>query len=305
MPDERCLVCGADCSKPPRAKDAQGRFLCVACYAQQKLTKAPLAAATAGASASAPPADDGLNPIPLAEEPGGQPLPEPHDPHTPESPLRSCPHCSVILPRQTLVCMRCGFNTQTGRNVGTGRGAMAGRACAKCGYDLEGLKLPRCPECGTLHSLGAKRDADRQTSDRVAQREYLKPAIMAGVGVLMAVFALPQAVNPQAAVLAFGLMLLFQSILGVFVYIAACMSGLDADCPFPLAVMRLVAAYTLFNGLWVVLLVLGVPGSMWIGLLILGILFTSLFDYDFQDGVILALVNMGLWMGIMLVLAWM
>ena len=24
------------------------------------------------------------------------------------------------------------------------------RRCARCGYDLRGLELPRCPECGTL-----------------------------------------------------------------------------------------------------------------------------------------------------------
>lgn len=26
-------------------------------------------------------------------------------------------------------------------------------ACAKCGYSLEGLPVPRCPECGTLRGF--------------------------------------------------------------------------------------------------------------------------------------------------------
>lgn len=30
--------------------------------------------------------------------------------------------------------------------------------CAKCGYDLRGLTIPRCPECGTLRGFDVPLD---------------------------------------------------------------------------------------------------------------------------------------------------
>ena len=47
------------------------------------------------------------------------------------------------------------------------------RRCARCGYDLRGLELPRCPECGTLwgfrvplDKLGLSEDELRDSFER-------------------------------------------------------------------------------------------------------------------------------------------
>ncbi|MCH8805361.1 MAG: hypothetical protein IH986_04665 [Planctomycetes bacterium] len=50
------------------------------------------------------------------------------------------------------------------------------RRCARCGYDLRGLELPRCPECGTLwgfrvplDELGLSEDELRDSYERRRQ----------------------------------------------------------------------------------------------------------------------------------------
>ncbi len=55
-------------------------------------------------------------------------------------------------------------------------------ACAKCGYPLEGLPVPRCPECGTLRGftvgiddLGLTPDERRQVEQRIRPQPPATP----------------------------------------------------------------------------------------------------------------------------------
>lgn len=58
--------------------------------------------------------------------------------------------------------------------------------CVQCGYDLKGLKNPRCPECGTVNTRSAslKTPAPQSFAD-----SYLRPTFyfVAGVGVALGV----------------------------------------------------------------------------------------------------------------------
>jgi hypothetical protein len=313
-----CIACGIDCSKPPRAKDAGGRYMCVPCFEKQRakgaargptapVTPIPATAPVGVALALATPGDDGLNPIPFAdEEPPLGLLNDAVAAAAKDAAPRACPHCAVIMARDGIICTQCGFNTQTGRNVGTGNLAGTGKKCSNCGYDLAGLKNSRCPECGTLNKPKKLKDFDRETARDVTRREYIKPLVMLVAGLLLGGAFLADKSDPLNAIVGYGIVLGLQTVLGFVVYFVCILFGFDANSPFGLAAFRLLGVYALFNAL--VLFVAMVPFAyvpMVLQLLILGGLLTWAFDLDIQDGVILALVNMGAWIALRVALAFM
>jgi len=103
MPGEKiCMFCQKDCSALPRVKDPAGRYACRACAEQAQERAQP----------AEPQADDGfdvfagLNAQEIGIEeaaPAGQ----------------NCPNCGVVRTPGAVVCMRCGYNQQTGRVIST------------------------------------------------------------------------------------------------------------------------------------------------------------------------------------------
>ncbi len=106
-----CVVCGQDVSGKPRVKDAAGKYMCAG-ECQQKAAAAAKARqdarpAAPGAAAQAKP--------PMA--PGGL-LGQLID----DSPMlksAKCESCGSAMPGGSVICTRCGFNTQTGKALKT------------------------------------------------------------------------------------------------------------------------------------------------------------------------------------------
>ncbi|HPF38310.1 MAG TPA: hypothetical protein P5081_09755 [Phycisphaerae bacterium] len=49
------------------------------------------------------------------------------------------------------------------------REGQSDKRCIRCGYDLQGLAVPRCPECGTLYGFDKPLDSLGLTEDEVDQ----------------------------------------------------------------------------------------------------------------------------------------
>lgn len=98
-----CIYCAQDCSSRPRTKDAQGRYACKSCH-EAALAKGR-ASAPVGAGAAV---DDG--PIPIQDDllmglADGAPI---------AVASSACPGCGHPL-HGAVVCLKCGFNTSTGK----------------------------------------------------------------------------------------------------------------------------------------------------------------------------------------------
>lgn len=121
MPDaaeKRCVICGSDCANAPRIRDRSGRYAHRACAAKaqtQSMNPAVAVAPTPFAAETAVPLvteepdvmaallDD------VASAPGVG---------TVETQV-SCPGCGYAMAPETIICMHCGTNAQTGRGVQT------------------------------------------------------------------------------------------------------------------------------------------------------------------------------------------
>ncbi len=108
-----CAVCGIDCTGRPRVKDQQGRYLCNDCYELAKQTIQVQ---------NAPP----LGPIAAPEpSPFDAPLPEPQPADMTvvlddanDKPRESrCPECGRPLKSRHIVCVACGYDTETGKRL--------------------------------------------------------------------------------------------------------------------------------------------------------------------------------------------
>lgn len=113
-----CSVCGQDCSKTQRTKDAKGNYICGACVERAKQTKqaqqtpapaAAIAKSASGKPASNKPPADGDNAF-LLELGGRAQALEGGKP---------CPNCDRVLNQTDRVCLGCGYDTELGRKVRT------------------------------------------------------------------------------------------------------------------------------------------------------------------------------------------
>lgn len=95
-----CVICKQDCSGRPHVKDRQGRYACRACVEKQQ----------ARVAAKTPPQrqSDGLDPVMARLVEGSVAVKS-----TP------CPQCSNPIPTGGIVCIQCGFNTETGKSMRT------------------------------------------------------------------------------------------------------------------------------------------------------------------------------------------
>jgi hypothetical protein len=132
-----CVLCGQDCSTRPRVKDQHGRYYCRECHEKEKQSRTaaakappPAAAAKAPTPAAVPPIAAGRSkpkapPAPRAssdEDQGfglmdalGEAEASAADVVREQCP---CPSCRMPMPKDAVICMRCGFNKQLGRRMG-------------------------------------------------------------------------------------------------------------------------------------------------------------------------------------------
>jgi hypothetical protein len=96
-----CAACSKDVSSLPRTKDAQGRYFCKECVDKLK-AKAAAKSAPDKPAASAPAAAPGEHDVMaklLSDTPG----------------VELCPNCGGGVTVGSKICVRCGFNKETGK----------------------------------------------------------------------------------------------------------------------------------------------------------------------------------------------
>lgn len=111
-----CTVCGIDCSRLPRVKDQQGRYMCQECFDKVKHTK--------HVQKSPPPAATAAIPSKVADVPSASlndnsflldlnttsKAPDAHG-------AKVCPECGRGMTASAVICIGCGFNTQSGKRL--------------------------------------------------------------------------------------------------------------------------------------------------------------------------------------------
>lgn len=107
-----CIFCGVDCSNRPRVKDPQGRYACRQCAESNAAGGAGAAAPQAAQDADA---DNGFDMFEGMDDNISFPAEEMGQPGA----VSGCPNCGTMLPTGAAVCMRCGFNSATGKVIKT------------------------------------------------------------------------------------------------------------------------------------------------------------------------------------------
>ncbi len=295
-----CVRCKRDCSAVARVKNPQGQYMCRECYDTEALglkgrPGRDFAADSSSAVAApphAPPASNGVevaedNSIPLEEivnsgEGLGAHAARAAGDGTPRD-IPMCAYCGMPLKDGTIICLGCGMNSTTGLFL-NGKPATAAHKCVKCGYDMRGLKSPRCPECGEVNTA-AKRLKHRPR-EQVLREEFLRPGIYIALGVVIAnvIFGLHygwtsligHAVWFAAGVVACSIGYLIGAMLWIGmegslasqgVRIVACVALADAAMWFGDLIP--------FTGLWLIL-----PAIAYVAVM------QDLFDMDLNDAVI-------------------
>lgn len=278
-----CIRCGEDCSGRARTKDSHGRYMCNECFTSAR------GARSAPAPVDSPPDEA----VPFADDPAGilaavaeQPTP--------------CPGCGLLLSHGTVLCTRCGHNTRTGRAVSTvttvegpegPRPAAAGavRKCVKCGYDLSGLKVPRCPECGTYSGREERRRAaEARASAAIRRNEYAKPIVVFLVGMSLTVAVLSAlGVDARVTLTVFLVKDAIFVPLGLVIYFMCCVMWLGFDAPFHLNALRLAAAFAVTDVVMVFAAFFGIAGWVMV-LATMAICLHQLMDHDMPDAVLVS-----------------
>lgn len=285
-----CIVCRQDCSARPRTKDPSGRYTCKACF--DRVASAKLATATAplrpseptARAAPPPPAATGQEFISLDDDPAGIASAANAQP-------RACVNCAMIMRPDTIICTRCGYNTETGQILGTDKKAGAGKKCGKCGYDLTGLKTPKCPECGTVNRPLTKQEQYRKDSRDLARREYLRPVILFAVALAIAAAinaSIGRGVNLPEYLLTYAISVP----IGLVVYLMCCAMFLGSDAPLGLTCLRLAAVFALAD---IIVGVASVVPVFYVTIAVViashGLLMHKLMDLDLQDALIVGAVT--------------
>lgn len=296
-----CTKCGVDVAGKPRVKDPQGRYLCQPCFDAVKAAKAERP------RASPAPAD------PIAEEgifgmvnlDALQPVdtgPKPRE-------LKVCPACGKARDKDSVVCVNCGFDDRAGFQRGTGVGASARKggatACPGCGYDLKGLKKPRCPECGKVLPLATDREDRDAESKSIARKAYLRPVLMFVIGItgLLILGAVRGQGGPDMIVR----LLLTYAIgvpIGLLVYVLCCLIWIGFNAPLHRVAISLAGIYAIVDLVGAVLGLIPMAIIAWAGSVItyVGLLMEEL-DLDLVDAVIVGISTSlaKVFLGVMLV----
>jgi hypothetical protein len=303
-----CIRCGQDCSGKPRVKNAQGRYTCRACLKPEEAARmgqrATVAAVAAPSAPGPAPEPDDAIPLDLADVESAAP-----------AAAALCPSCRSSIPYGAMVCVQCGFHVASGKQFKTRAGdhlpedptipdrAPARAKCPKCGYDLKGLKKPRCPECGTAVLPKDPKEKARDLSRETARWAYLKPLIQFAVGFAISMTVLAARGHPEG-IPAFAISYAIQVPIGCIAFFLCCLLWMGFDAPMHLTALRLAGVYALVDAATLVLGFLPVPlvPVLLILFLYVGLMAESL-DLEIVDAVIVGLLTFFLKMGVVLVLA--
>lgn len=105
-----CIWCKQDCSNKPRQKDLKGNYLCKECVEpyqkaltarakQRRPEKTPTTPTASDSAVGTREVLGGL--IDIAIDTSGE----------------ACPSCSRMLAAEAVICIHCGYNKQTGRQI--------------------------------------------------------------------------------------------------------------------------------------------------------------------------------------------
>ncbi len=115
-------------------------------------------------------------------------------------------------------------------------------ACARCRYDLRGLKQLRCPECGEPMAVRYARTGDQGFFYGLTRREVVVSGVMLGGGVALATTIEGATWGPDA-VGAYLLGFLLAYLAGGAAYFLCTWMWLGADFGWPAIALRLAGAF--------------------------------------------------------------
>lgn len=125
-----CSRCGEDCSNKQRVKDAQGRYICADCVAKARQAKPASAPRPTG---PVPP------PIPKAAASEDQSVLNTLINESVEMHKHGCPNCHAPMKPTQMLCIKCGFNKERGKQMQT----VVKKALQEKGIDDGALKRRR------------------------------------------------------------------------------------------------------------------------------------------------------------------
>lgn len=290
-----CFLCNQDCSDRARVKDQHGRYICRACVEARERAKAAHTLATASTDVL-PPEDAPAAPAPASDD-AYDLAPD----TSPPDRLRLCPSCGHAMGVGSIKCHFCGYDERVGLQAPAPdphapAGAIAkpdssaAVKCSGCGYDMTGLKSPRCPECGKIRLKQSRREQLEEHSRRTARDAWLKPVIMIAVGLtgiaIWQLIADRSGRDLMLSMVGFGLKIP----IGLFVYYTCAVIWIGFDMPFRLIILRLIAVYALTS---LIAIPVGHLPTIVIPAAIMFIVYTGLLadmlDLDFQDASFVAL----------------
>ena len=209
-----CTICQKDCSERPRVRDEQGRYFCKACLIRQRAKsmaqehdrrQADKQTGQLHAKGEDASHEDMLDIYAIEDEkdaqgkdanelsplPGFNPLPV--DLIDTEVEQHSCPVCKRTLAADARICVGCGYDKSKGiqsstRIEKTTRKGTRGLYCENCGYDMEGLPEPICPECGTRIDYSRDHRLLDQKKTYAVDDDYKKPLAWFAVGFVLSIF---------------------------------------------------------------------------------------------------------------------
>lgn len=302
-----CVKCGTDVAGKPRVKDPQGRYLCHPCVDRLKAEKSPRTQ-RASEPVSVPagslelPAEGGV--FGVIDLDALKRVAEPQRPRE----LRVCPACGKAREKDSVICINCGFDERAGFQRGTGVGASARTGgtttCIKCGYNLKGLKQPRCPECGTVVVRQTEKERLAEESKKLARSTYLRPVYML-LGGLLAIGI--SGVIHGATATYFGVLLvqLFVGVpLALLVYVGCCAAWIGFDAPIHRVALSLVGIVAIVNAIYsAASLVPYAPITFGAPAIVYMMLLMTELDLDKQDAIIMSVLTRGLEFGLMVAIA--
>lgn len=106
-----CAICGEDCSNKPRTKDSKGRYYCKPCHERALRAKTKPEPKAATVRPMPPPKPRREEPVSLLDDliPDAAPVAA--------AGSRMCANCGSAIASDAIICLNCGFNTQTGHKL--------------------------------------------------------------------------------------------------------------------------------------------------------------------------------------------
>lgn len=270
-PAKICALCNQDCSERPRVKDNRGRYICKPCEDRRAGGPASMPHAIQPATQ---PADDFIALEP--DEPG---------PAEAERTISVCPACGSALGPGAAVCIRCGYDKRAGLTPSAvdADGAPI-RKCAGCGYNLAGLKSPKCPECGRA-TIARRGRAERGP----APTGWVVPVVLIAVSLVLTALLQFLIDRSGEAFLRSLLGLGLKIPLAVIAYAAAGLLWMGFDMPWKHVFLRYTAVCAIGT-------LIGVPigfipfifAQAGIMIFVYALLISNLLEVDIQDSIFIA-----------------